>query len=148
MCIKNVVKSLILDKQGRYLMQLRDDVPTITFPGYWSLFGGAVENEETLINGIRRELDEELSFSPLILDLFLSYSYSLINENIINRKVTVFIAPIEDSQIKKLKLKEGENFSFMNLAELQKKNTVVPWDLCSVLMHHTVECKPTLMHAK
>ena len=147
MCIKNVVKSLILDKQGRYLMQLRDDVPTITFPGYWSLFGGAVENEETLINGIRRELDEELSFSPLILDLFLSYSYSLINENIINRKVTVFIAPIEDSQIKKLKLKEGQNFSFMKVAELQK-NTVVPWDLCSVLMHHTVECKPTLVHAK
>jgi 8-oxo-dGTP diphosphatase len=106
-------------------MQLRDDVPTITFPGYWSLFGGAVENEETLINGIRRELDEELSFSPLILDLFLSYSYSLINQNIIDREVTVVIALIEDSQIKKLELKEGESFSFMSVAEVQK-NTVVP----------------------
>ena len=102
-------------------MQLRDNIPTISFPGYWSLFGGALEKEETPINGIRRELDEELSFSPQTLDLFLSYSYSLINLNIIDREVTVFAALIEDSQIKKLELKEGESFSFMSVAEIQKK---------------------------
>ena len=64
MGIKIVAKALIADQQGQYLMQLRDNIPTITSPGYWSLFGGALENEETPINGIRRELDEELSFSP------------------------------------------------------------------------------------
>jgi 8-oxo-dGTP diphosphatase len=102
MCIKSVVKALIVDRQGKCLMQLRDNIPNITFPGYWSLFGGAVENEETPINGIRRELDEELSFLSQTLDLVLSYSYSLINQNIIDRAVTVFTALIEDSQIKKL----------------------------------------------
>ena len=80
MCIKRVVKALIVDQNGRYLMQLRDNIPTITFPGYWSLFGGALENKETPVNGIRRELDEELSFAPLELDLFLSYTYSLIKK--------------------------------------------------------------------
>jgi ADP-ribose pyrophosphatase YjhB (NUDIX family) len=116
MCTKNVVKALIVDQQGQYLVQFRNNISTISFPGYWSLFCGAVENDETPINEIRRELDEEL---------FLSYSYSLINQNIIDREVTVVIALIEDSQIKKLELKEGESFSFISVAEVQK-NTVVP----------------------
>ena len=47
MIIKGAAKAIIIDAQGRYLFQLRDDIPTITFPGYWGLFGGALESLET-----------------------------------------------------------------------------------------------------
>ncbi|NMG61182.1 NUDIX hydrolase, partial [Geitlerinema sp. P-1104] len=33
----------ILHQNGRYLMQLRDDIPTIVYPGQWTFFGGTVE---------------------------------------------------------------------------------------------------------
>ena len=47
MIIKRAAKAIITDYQGSYLFQLRDDISTITFPGYWGLFGGALESMET-----------------------------------------------------------------------------------------------------
>jgi hypothetical protein len=39
---ENAVAAIITDERGRYLMQLRDDIPGIFYPGYWGCFGGAV----------------------------------------------------------------------------------------------------------
>ena len=58
MIIKRAAEAIITDYQGRYLFQLRDDISTITFFGYWGLFGGALENMETPILAIKRELYE------------------------------------------------------------------------------------------
>ena len=58
MIIKRAAKAIITDYQGRYLFQLRDDISTITFPGYWRLWRGALENKETPILAIKRELYE------------------------------------------------------------------------------------------
>jgi 8-oxo-dGTP pyrophosphatase MutT (NUDIX family) len=43
------------------LLQQRDDKPSLRYPGYWTLFGGAVEDGETPDEAIRRELMEELA---------------------------------------------------------------------------------------
>jgi 8-oxo-dGTP diphosphatase len=32
----------ILYREGEFLLQLRDDIPTILYPGYWTLFGGCI----------------------------------------------------------------------------------------------------------
>ena len=40
---KDAVAALIVLDDGRYLMQQRDDIPGIFYPGYWGLFGGAIE---------------------------------------------------------------------------------------------------------
>lgn len=50
----------ILTVRDRYALQLRDDLPTIPFPGHWGLFGGEVNPGETPIAAIRREVLEEL----------------------------------------------------------------------------------------
>jgi hypothetical protein len=34
----------IIARKGKFLIQLRDDIPTIVYPGYWALFGGHLEN--------------------------------------------------------------------------------------------------------
>ena len=60
MIIERAPKAIITDYQGRYLFQLRDDISTITFLGYWGLFRGALESLETPILAIKRELYEEL----------------------------------------------------------------------------------------
>lgn len=33
----------IIHQDGKYLMQLRDDLPTIAYPGVWGFFGGHIE---------------------------------------------------------------------------------------------------------
>ena len=107
MIIKRAAKAIITDAQGRYLFQLRDDIPTITFPGYWGLFGGALESLETPNLAIKRELYEELLYLPASIELFFSYTYSLKKVNIIDREMTVFTCSIGKDEIDKLDIKEG-----------------------------------------
>src|SRR5689334_9608515 len=57
-----VAAALLVTGDGRYLMQLRDDIPTIMLPDHWSLFGGSVDPGETVEAALRRELMEELEF--------------------------------------------------------------------------------------
>ena len=146
MKIIRAVKSLIVDGQGRYLLQLRDNVPTITFPAYWSLFGGELEGLETPINGIKRELYEELGYRPSFIEEFLSYKYSIEKVNIIDREVTIFSSFIDSYEIEELELMEGQSLAFFTILELQKENNVVPLDLSTVLMHGLSVTAPSLFN--
>ena len=146
MKIIRAVKSLIVDGQGRYLLQLRDNVPTITFPAYRSLFGGELEGLETPINGIKRELYEELGYRPSLIEEFLSYKYSIEKVNIIDREVTIFSSFIDSYEIEELELMEGQSLAFFTILELQKENNVVPLDLSTVLMHGLSETAPSLFN--
>lgn len=146
MIIKGVSKAIITDYQGRYLFQLRDDISTITFPGYWGLFGGALEGMETPILAIKRELYEELLYWPDSIEHFFSYTYSLDMMNIIDREVTVFKCSIKKAEIDKLELKEGRCFSFFTAQEL-KTRKVVPLDLSVVLMHQLSNSMPHLFNS-
>jgi 8-oxo-dGTP pyrophosphatase MutT (NUDIX family) len=58
--IPQVVALAILSVGDGYVLQLRDDVPTIASPGRWALFGGSLEPGESPRGGIRREIFEEL----------------------------------------------------------------------------------------
>ncbi len=60
----------VLYRQHRYLMQLRDDIPGILYPGFWGLFGGHLDPGESPDEGIRRELWEEISYCPPHLEHF------------------------------------------------------------------------------
>jgi 8-oxo-dGTP diphosphatase len=58
-----VVAAVIEDHNGCFLMQLRDDIPTISHPGHWSIFGGRLEAGETISQAICREIKEELALT-------------------------------------------------------------------------------------
>lgn len=53
----------ILLAHDKYVLQLRDDKPTIACPGQWSLFGGVIEESETPETGMVREIQEELAIT-------------------------------------------------------------------------------------
>lgn len=56
----NAAAAIIVIEDGRYLLQLRDDIPGIWYPGHWGLFGGGVDPGEDEISALRRELREEI----------------------------------------------------------------------------------------
>jgi 8-oxo-dGTP diphosphatase len=59
---RKVAATIIFDTFGRLLLQQREDIPSILYPGKISLFGGHVEGDETFLDCIVREVREELSY--------------------------------------------------------------------------------------
>ena len=59
---REVAAALIIDERGRFLLQQRDNVPGILFPGKIGLFGGHREGNETFLECVVREVHEEISF--------------------------------------------------------------------------------------
>lgn len=63
----------ILYRQNQFLMQLRDDIPGILYPGHWGLFGGHIEPGELPDAAVIRELQEEISYTPPTISKFGCY---------------------------------------------------------------------------
>ena len=71
--MKQVATAMLFDRNGRFLIYIRDDKPSIPFPNYWDLFGGHLEDGETPEEALRRELFEELRVEPVSVEFFRRY---------------------------------------------------------------------------
>lgn len=61
--LRDVVGAILVNDAGEVLLQQRDDRPDLRYPGYWTFFGGAVEEGEAPDDAILRELEEELELT-------------------------------------------------------------------------------------
>jgi 8-oxo-dGTP pyrophosphatase MutT (NUDIX family) len=60
--LRGSAQAILLDTDGRLLLQLRDNVPHIRNPGKIGLFGGGREGNESFLDCIVREIYEEIGF--------------------------------------------------------------------------------------
>ena len=74
---------IFLNDRKEVLLCLRDDKPGIAEPGKWDLLGGQLESSESPLNGIKRELREEIAITdgnlaPVLdsLRLFKQYNFA------------------------------------------------------------------------
>lgn len=54
---------IFFNKNRHILLLLRDNIPTIPYPGMWDLPGGHVEAGETPFSAIAREMNEEMGLT-------------------------------------------------------------------------------------
>ncbi|WP_310485027.1 NUDIX hydrolase [Chamaesiphon sp. VAR_48_metabat_403] len=101
----------ILPYEGKFLMQLRDNIPTILYPGLWGLFGGHIEAGETPEIAVVREVLEEIGYQIEAPQKFGCYN----DDRVIRH---VFYAPLTVS-IDKLVLGEGWDFGFISPAQIE-----------------------------
>ena len=103
----------ILYQDNKFLMQLRDNIPGILYPGYWGLFGGHMEEGESPRQAIQRELLEEINYElPGTFSEFGMYS----DDKVIRH---VFHAPLS-VELDKLTLNEGWDMGLLSSEDLHR----------------------------
>jgi 8-oxo-dGTP pyrophosphatase MutT (NUDIX family) len=129
------VGALLYTKDGRYLMQLRDDRPEVSMRGQWGLFGGVVEKSERPARALARELMEELSYAPRAKPLrFAEISWELGFAGQGTHAKTLFAVPVDAKALRAMRLGEGKEMRLFTLARLLATRNVVPWDAFAVTL--------------
>jgi 8-oxo-dGTP diphosphatase len=110
----HAVKAVIYSREGLLLLQQRDNKPELPFPGCWTFFGGQVEEGESLVDSMRRELLEELCCipGPVGVELFQWDWYGV--QPARNHFFTVRCDVAKDSLV----LNEGQAMGWFSLQEL------------------------------
>ncbi|MFS4505069.1 NUDIX hydrolase [Clavibacter sp. Sh2141] len=102
---------VLVDRAGRILLQLRDDIPTIPFPGMWAIPGGMLEPAETPLACIVREVAEELGveIAPADVTHLMTRTRSYGVEHTFTARLDV---PAEE-----IRLTEGQRVAWFPVAE-------------------------------
>ena len=89
------VAMAVLYQERHFLMQLRDDVEGILYPGKWGLFGGHLERGETPLTGLIREVKEEINYAIEQPTLFKCYADSNVSRYIFFASLKVSLTALE-----------------------------------------------------
>jgi len=130
-----VAAALMVTGDGRYLMQLRDDIPTIMLPGHWALFGGSIDEGESAETAMRRELMEELEFRASDVAPFTEMIVELPREPRRYDRMSFFAVAITPGDVDGMVLREGADRRLFTPEALALEPRVAPWDLAAVMMH-------------
>lgn len=101
----------ILKLNHLYLMQLRDDIPDIAYPGHWGLFGGHVDPGETPTEAVQRELQEEISYLPSPIIFVASFPTPQLLRHVFTGSLTV--------DLNQLELGEGWDMGLWTLEQIK-----------------------------
>ena len=128
--------ALLVTPDDRYLMQLRDDNPEISFPGFFCLFGGALEPGEDPAMGLRRELHEELELEVDEINYFSQFVFDAVYVDGTLRQRYYFEVPIDPDVIDTIVLHEGAGMKLMTADDIADSvSRVGPYDLTILRLH-------------
>jgi len=101
---------------NKVLMQLRDEKSGIDFPGSWGFFGGKLDENETPLDGAKRELEEEIGYVNEDIHLLDKDTLACLD----NLVVHSFYCPFE-IDLSQVNLREGLDCGLFSLHEIKLK---------------------------
>ena len=131
----DAVAALIVLDDGRYLLQQRDEIPGIWYPGFWGLFGGGVEPGEDPLLALERELKEELAWRPDSIHYFSDLRFDLggLGRGAYFRRFYTVTMPA--AHLPRLRLGEGRALRPVDGAVALATLPIVPYDSFALFLH-------------
>lgn len=124
---------IIIIYKKKFLLQKRDKYKKIHFPGFWGLFGGKNLKSESSIQGIEREIQEEINIK-IKKPRYLFKLNILGKDLIVPREIQYFIKNVKKLP-KSFNLIEGEDYSFFSFKEILKLK-INSFDLSAISFYH------------
>ena len=108
----------IVYQEDNFLLQLRDNIPTISYPNHWGLFGGHVESGKHPKQALKQELVEEINYK-----ISNPIKFRVYNEPNITRYF--YYSPLTVA-IEQLILQEGTDFGLVPVSTIQQGQCYSP----------------------
>jgi 8-oxo-dGTP pyrophosphatase MutT (NUDIX family) len=131
---EDAVAAIITVEDGRYLMQLRDDIPRIFYPGHWGCFGGAVSAGENGLVALRRELAEELEMPVSDASEFITLNFDLSRLDQKQCYRTYYEIKVSEAEVGRYVLHEGAAMRLVAPADLFDLR-LTPYDSFALWLH-------------
>ena len=122
---------------GRYLMQLRDQRPDIWYPGCWGCFGGALDGREDPLEGLKRELREELELRVSEARQVARMDFDFGPVGLGKAFRVYYLVEIDVATVPKLALHEGRRMEPLSYSQLLSGIPVVPYDAFALHLVHS-----------
>jgi 8-oxo-dGTP pyrophosphatase MutT (NUDIX family) len=130
------VAALIFTRDGRYLLQKREDIAGISFPGMWGLFGGSCDDGESPQTAMLRELKEELAFRPAAMREVLIATFDDRHDRAMRSRRRFYETEIDQSAVERFTLGEGTEMRLFTVAEIGGLGLrAIPFDVCAIFLH-------------
>ena len=127
--------AIIVLEDGNYLLQLRDEIPGIFFPGHWGLFGGAMDAGELPEDALKRELREELAIDFNAMTYFTEFTFDFPEHGKILRRF--YEVPATTEMVARMVLSEGADMRAFPASQIMAELRMVPYDGFALWMHAT-----------
>jgi 8-oxo-dGTP pyrophosphatase MutT (NUDIX family) len=133
--IGDAAAAIILLEDGRYLLQLRDNIESIWYPNHWGCFGGGVDPGEDPVRALRRELREELSFEFNEPSFFTELQFDLVGLDLGRYYRKYYVVRMTLAEMEGLHLTEGAGLTAFDGDTMLGSLDLSPYDAFALFLH-------------
>jgi len=114
--MKQAVKIFPINSKNEILLQLRDNKLTISYPDFWGSLGGEIEEGETLLEALEREIKEEINSEVTNIKFLGTF---ILDEGIYEPcKLFIYKGKIQDF-VENIKINEGQKVGFFKFEDIE-----------------------------
>lgn len=104
---------ILLNDKNEVVLILRDNIPSIPYPGFYDLPGGHIESDENAEKAVRREIKEELGIDDLgDISFYKSHQNQDFIDNIFWKRINL--------DLSKINLSEGQAVKYFSPREIRE----------------------------
>ena len=132
----DAVAAIIQLDDGRYLLQQRDDMPGIWYPGHWGCFGGAVDDGEAPLQALTRELREEIEFDVREAIYFTRLEFDLAGIGLRRYYRMYYVISMTSDDFERIRLHEGRAAKVFSGEVIFNELRMTPYDAFALFLYH------------